>query len=124
MNIIALLKVSGVALLVAGSVLSGCASDPAWPSAGFLQQIEGARTRAEHEKLMAHYANKAAAARSSADQHRKMAGSYQAYLGGGRGMPSMPAHCRSLVASFEGIAIEYEGAMIAHRQLAEQAKGS
>lgn len=121
---IPLLKLGGMALVVVGSGLSGCASDPAWPSAAFLQQIEAARTRAAHEDLVAHYANKAAAARSNADQHRKMAESYPAYLAGGRGMPSMPAHCRGLVGSFEGIAIEYEGAMIAHRQLAEQAKGS
>ena len=118
-----LLKMSGIALLAVGPVLSGCASDPAWPSRGFLQQIEGARSRAAHENLMTHYANKAAAARANADLHRKMAGA-DPNLPGGRGMPSMPAHCRGLIASFEGIAVEYEGAMIAHRQLAEQARGS
>ena len=121
---IPLLKMSGMALLAVVPVLSGCASDPAWPSAGFLQQIESARGRAAHENLMTHYANKAAAARSNADLHRKMAGNYQASVAGGRGMPSMPAHCRGLIASFEGLAVEYEGAMIAHRQLAEQARGS
>ncbi len=118
------LKLSGAALLVLGPALSGCASDPASPSPGLLQKIESARTRSAHEELVAHYANKAGAASAAADRHREMARSYQGNLGAGRGMPSMPAHCRGLVASFEAAAIEHEGAMIVHRQLAEQAKGS
>ena len=109
-------------MLLLSLVLAGCASGPTAPSPELLQRIEAARTRGDHEALATHYTGEAAAARAMADNHRKMAKSYQGNLSGGRGGASMPAHCNAIVRSQEGIAAEYEGMAAAHRQLAKQAQ--
>ena len=109
-------------MLLLSLVLAGCASGPNAPSPELLQRIEAARTRGDHEALATHYNQEAAKARAIADNHRKMAKSYQGHLSGGRGGASMPAHCNAIVRSQEGIAAEYEGMAAAHQQLAKQAQ--
>ena len=109
-------------MLLLSLVLAGCASGPNAPSPELLQRIEAARTRGDHEALATHYNQEAAKARAIADNHRKMAKSYQGNLAGGRGGASMPAHCNAIVRSQEGIATEYEGMAAAHRQFAAQAQ--
>lgn len=109
-------------MLLLSLVLAGCASGPNAPSPELLQRIESARTRGDHEALATHYSQEAAKARAIADNHRKMAKSYQGNLAGGRGGASMPAHCNAIVRSHEGIAAEYEGMAAAHRQFAAQAQ--
>lgn len=109
-------------LLLLSAVLAGCATGPSGPSPELLQRIESARTRSDHEALVAYYSQQAAAARALAAEHRKMAQSYQGMFAGGRGGASMPAHCNAIDRSQEGIAAEYEGMAAGHRQLAEQAK--
>lgn len=108
--------------LLLSVILAGCASGPIAPPADLLQQIESARTQADHEALAAYYDRRASAARTSAATHRKMATSYQGMIGGGRGAASMPAHCNAIVRSQEAIATEYEGMAEAHRQMGQQAK--
>lgn len=109
-------------LLLVGAALSGCAGLSTAPSAALQQQIETARTRADHEALVKHYSGEATTARAKAAEHRKMATSYQGMIGGGRGGGSMPAHCNAIASSFEGIAAQFEGMAAGHKQMAEQAK--
>jgi len=110
------------ALLLAGIALSGCAGLATAPSPALQQQIEAARTRADHEALVKHYAGQAAAARAKVAEHRRMATSYQGMIGGGRGGGSMPAHCNAIASSYEGIATQLDAMAAAHRQMAEQAR--
>ena len=60
------------ALLVLGIALSGCAELITSPSPAMQQQIEAARTPADHEALAAYYVKEATAARNKAEDHRKM----------------------------------------------------
>ena len=108
-------------MLLLSLVLAGCASGPNAPAPELVQRIEAARTRGDHEALSTYYNQEAAKARAIAENHRKMAKSYQGNLAGGRGGASMQAHCNAIVRSHEGIAAEYEGMAAAHRQLAAQA---
>ncbi len=110
-------RIASLALLL-GIALSGCAGITASTPPAVQQQIEAARTPADHEALVAYYDREAAAARVKAADHRKMARSYQ----GGRGGASMPAHCNSVANSFDAIATEYDGMAASHRQLAQEAK--
>ncbi len=109
-------------MLLLSLVVAGCASGPSAPSPELLQRIEAARTRGDHEALARYYDGEVAKARAIAENHRKMAKSYQGNLAGGRGGASMPAHCNTIVRSHEGIAAEYEGMAAAHRQMAAQAQ--
>ncbi len=109
-------------LLLFGIALSGCAGLATAPSPAVQQQIEAARTRADHEALVKHYTVEAATARAKAAEHRKMATSYQGMISGGRGSGNMPAHCNAIATSFEGIATQFDGMAAGHRQMAEQAK--
>jgi hypothetical protein len=108
--------------LLLSATLAGCASGPTAPPADLLQQIESARTQADHEALAAYYDRQASAARASAATHRKMATSYQGMFAGGRGAASMPAHCNAIVRGQEAIATEYEAMAATHRQMGQQAK--
>lgn len=103
-------------------VLAGCAGNPKPPSAELQQQIESARTRADHEALAAHYDRQADAARTSAAEHRQMAKTYALMIGIGRSAASIPAHCEALVTKYEGIAADYERIASDHRRMGENAK--
>lgn len=107
--------------LVIGVVLAGCASGPNNPPPEIVQRIEAARTRGDHEGLVAYYDREAAAARTKAVEHRKMAKSYQGMTMGGKGGSNMPAHCNSIVNLYESMAIEYDGLAADHRQMAKTA---
>jgi hypothetical protein len=109
-------------LLLAGIAMSGCAGLATAPSPALQQQIEAARTRADHEALVKYYNGAAATARANAAEHRKMATSYQGMISGGRGAGNMPAHCNAIASSYEGIATQFDGMAAGHRQMAEQAK--
>ncbi len=109
-------------LLLLSFVVAGCASGPNAPSPDLLQRIESARTRGDHEALATHYNQEATKARAIADNHRKMAKSYQGHLAGGRGGASMAAHCNAIVRGQESLAAEYEGMASGHRELAKQAQ--
>ena len=108
--------------LLLSLVLAGCASGPGFPSPELLQRIESARTRGDHEALATHYSQQAAAARAIADDHRKMAKSYQGRVVDPRGGGSMPAHCNAIVRSQESIAAEFEGMAEGHYELAKRAQ--
>lgn len=108
-------------LLLIGIALGGCAGLATTPSPVLQQQIETARTRADHEALVTYYNAQAAAARAKVAEHRKMATSYQGMISGGRIGASMPAHCNAIAGNYEGIAAQYEGMAASHRQLAQQA---
>lgn len=109
-------------LLLLSVVMAGCAGSPNSPSSALQQQIESAKTRNDHVALAASYDREAAAARASAETHRKMAKSYETMSLPGRGGASLPAHCNAIVKNFEGIAAEYDGLAAQHRRLAEQVR--
>ena len=109
-------------LLLVGAALSGCAGFATAPSPALQQQIETARTRADHQALAKYYEDEVAKARARVAEHRKMATSYQGMVSGGRGGGNMPAHCNAIASSYEGIAAQFEGMAASHRQMAEQAK--
>jgi len=79
-------------LLLAGIVLAGCASGPELPSP---QQIEAARTRADHEALAAGFAYQADMARRDVAMHRDMDKSFATlrFIGQGGAYPDMTKHC-------------------------------
>ena len=108
-------------LLAAGIALAGCAGFATSPSPAVQQQIETARSRADHEALAKHYSGEAAAARAKVAEHRQMAAGYQGMIGGGRGGGGMAAHCNAIASSFEGIAAQLDAMAAGHRQMAEQA---
>jgi negative regulator of sigma E activity len=108
-------------VLLLSVVLAGCAAGPQTLSPDLLQRMASARTRGEHEAFAAYHEKEAAAARAIAQDHRKMAKSYQAMVVGGRGSASMAAHCNSIVRLYEGIAAEFEGMAEGHQYLAKQA---
>lgn len=101
-------------LLLDGIALSGCAGLATAPSAALQQQIESARTRADHEALVKYYLGEAAKARASAADHRKMAKSCQGMSAGGRSSGNMPAHCKAIASSFEGIVTQFDGMAAGH----------
>lgn len=107
--------------LVLGVVLVGCASGPKAPPPEIAQRIQAASSRADHESLAGYFMNEAATARASAENHRKMARSYQAQVSQ-RGGSGMAAHCNAVVRAQETIAAEYESMAGGHRELAQQAK--
>lgn len=114
------LRTLGLALFL-GAVLAGCASTPQSPPPEITQRIQTATTRADHESLASYYTNEAATAKASAENHRKMARSYQAQVSQ-RGGTSMAAHCNAIVQAQEGIAATFEKMAAEHREMARQAK--
>ena len=109
-------------LLLVGVALSGCAGLATAPSPALQQQIETARTRADHEALAKYYDAEVARARAKVAEHRKMATGYQGMISGGRGGGSMPAHCNAIASSYESIATQFDGMAASHRQMAAQAQ--
>ena len=109
-------------LLLIGIGLSGCAGVVTAPSPALQQQIEGARSRADHEALVTHYNKEAATARAKATEHRQMGKSYQAAPAMGRGGGSMQAHCNSTANSYDEIASRYDAMAASHRELGVEAK--
>lgn len=111
-------RTAGV-LLAVGIALSGCADLITSPSRTMQQQIEAARTPADHEALAAYYVKEAADARGKAEDHRKMGKSYASWPAGGRGGGSWSAHCNASAASYEDIAKRYDAMAAEHRQMAK-----
>ena len=109
-------------LLLSGIALGGCAGLATSPSSTLQQQIEGARTRADHEALVKHYTGEAATARAKAAEHRKLAASYLRMPMGGRGGTNMSAHCNAIANSFDSVASQYDGMVASHQQMAAEAK--
>lgn len=109
-------------LLLSGIALGGCAGLTAPQSTALQQQIEGARTRADHEALVKHYTGEAAAARVKATEHRKLAASYLKVPMGGRGGANMPAHCNAIANNFDSVALQYDGMAASHQQMAAEVK--
>lgn len=116
MNLRSTRRVTALMLLF-GAALAGCAELGTSTSPALQQQIEAARTPADHEALAAYYVNEAAAARTKATEHRKMGKSYS-----GRGGGSMQGHCNAAAASYEDIAVRYDAMAAEHRQMGAQAK--
>ncbi len=108
-------------LLVIGIGLAGCAGVSTTPPPAIQQQIEAARTPADHEALAAYYVKEAGSARAKVAEHRAMGKAYTASPPGGRG-GSWAAHCNATVASYEEIASRYDAMAAEHRQMAGQAK--
>ena len=109
-------------LLLIGIGLGGCAGLTANPPQEVQQQIEAARTPADHEALASYYTKESAAARTRADDHRRMGRAYLASPVGGRGRGSMPAHCNAAAASYDGLASQFDVMAAEHRQMAGEAK--
>ncbi|CAG0932879.1 hypothetical protein RHDC3_02359 [Rhodocyclaceae bacterium] len=108
----------GVASVVmAGIVLAGCASGPELPSP---QQIDAARTRADHDGVAAAFAYQAEMARRDAATHRDMDKSFAALRAIGQGAyPDMENHCAAAIGKYEGMATQYDGLAADHRRMAQ-----
>lgn len=107
-------------LLVIGVGLAGCAGVVTAPTPAIQQQIEAARSPADHEALAGYYVKEAGAARAKAVDHRAMGKAYAVSPPGGRG-GSWTAHCNASAASYEEIASRYDTMAAEHRQMASQA---
>ena len=96
------------------------------PAADVAQQVQAAKSAADHEALAAEYDRQAAAARASAAEHKKMAAAYRGVpamaTGKGTGVSAMPQHCEALVASYEKQAETLAAMAATERELAKQAK--
>ena len=83
--------------------------------------IEAAQTQAEHEALAKYYEEEAAAARSLAKRHERMATSYLRGRGSKKGyQPNYSAHCKGIAAKQEEIAKQFEELAKMHRDEAGQ----
>ena len=108
-----------VTLLLAAA-LAGCATDQVrTPSPELQQRIASASTPADHEAIAVVYERDAATARSTAEEHRRMARLYRNQPVGGRG-GNMTYHCETLVKMYDGIAGEYEKLAAEHRQMRDR----
>lgn len=105
-------------VVLLGAAVAGCASGPNAPSPELLQRITAASTRSDHEALAAYYDREAAAARVTAETHRKIAKSYPAMTTGGRGSANLQAPHNSIISKYESIATEYSGLAEEHRRMA------
>lgn len=108
--------------LLLGLVLAGGAAAQTASPADLALRAEAARTKGDYEALAADYDKQAAAARSIAAQHRKMAKDFQAMVASGRGGASMPAHCNAIAGKNEGLAKDYDAMAAGYRQLAAKAQ--
>jgi hypothetical protein len=87
------------------------------------QKVQSAKTPADHEALAAFYDQQASAAKSKAEEHRRMGEFYKGTaMPKGLGTSSMPQHCDALVKSFEAQARELAAMAEVHRQLAKSVK--
>jgi hypothetical protein len=102
--------------------LTGCAGLATSPPPAIQQQIEAARTPADHQALATYDTKESTAARAKAADHRRMGKAYQAAPSGNRGGGSMPAHCNAAAASYEEIASRFDAMAAEHLQMAVQAK--
>jgi len=114
-----------VAVLLLGFALAGCASDPSpsSPSAQLQQQIEAARTPADHESLAKYYENEAASATQRAIEHRKLAKTYSSGALMGRGAAAnMPAYHNEFAKRADSDAADFLGLAAEHRNMGKAAK--
>lgn len=110
------------ALLFAGVALAGCADLGTSTPRAIEQQIESARTPADHQALAMYYTKEASAARAQGVEHLKLGKTYKTATLGSRGAGSLPAHCNAIAADYEAIATRYEAMAAEHLQMAAQAK--
>ena len=104
---------AGIAFLT----LTACTSVP---SVGEIPaSIANATTAAEHQRIAAYFAEKAASYDAEAAWHEKMAFSYAARPKGD--LAAMQSHCRSLKEQFDNAARDARTLEQAHRQLAGSA---
>lgn len=114
-------RVAAIAVLFTVG-LAGCADIVTAPSGTLQQQIQAARTPADHQKLTDYYVKEAATARASAAEHREMGKRYGAAPMGGRGGGSMSSHCNAVAASYDEIASRYDAMAAGHKEMASAAK--
>ncbi len=108
-------------MLLVGAALAGCAELGTSTSLAIQQQIEAARTPADHEALAAYYVKEASTAQTKAVEQRKLGMNYLA-CPSGRGGGSMQAHCNAVAAGYEDIASRLDTMAAEHQQMAGQAK--
>jgi hypothetical protein len=90
-----------------------------------LEKVRSAKTPADHEAIAEYYDEQAAAAKKSADLHRKMADSYKAggtSIGKGGGPVPLPQHCQQLAKMYDQEAAHYQAMADTHRELAKHVK--
>ena len=84
--------------------------------------ITAAKTPADHEKLAAHYEGEAKAARTKAEEHKKMADAYRKAGGPLIEKLHFDQHCDALVKSYTATADEFEALAKAEHEGAKQTK--
>jgi len=124
---------TGAFLAAAVLILGGCAAEEPVKPAGLEQQIEAARTRADHQTIAAVYEQEAEGDRAAAERHRGLARAYErGYIAGGsrvrgsstarRENKSLAAHCENLTRIYQQAAEENLVLAREHRQLATETK--
>jgi hypothetical protein len=89
-----------------------------------MEKVKTAKTAADHEAIAKYYDSEAAAAKKQADLHRKMAETYSAGggIGKGTGPIPLPQHCQALAKEADEEAAHYTAMAETHRALAKAAK--
>lgn len=115
-----------ITAIVFSLLVGACATTDANPDASLIARIQNASTSADHMSLAEQYEREANTSRQKVAQHRKMYEAYRGRAGVGRGGPELQTsilrHCENLITQNERAALEYDGLIMLHRRLAEEAK--
>ena len=120
MNVTRMASLSAALLLAMGVAvpLRATAAD-----VDIVQKIETAKTAADHEAIASYYDAQAAAAKSNAEMHRKMASTYKVGGTAGKGVTvDLPQHCQNLAKESDEEAANFAALAKAHREMAKTAK--
>lgn len=79
--------------------------------------VKFANTPAEHQALADYYESQAAAARSAAEEHRKMGKTYSGQKASQ--MQAMAAHCEKLAAAQDELAKQFDELAAGHKAMAK-----
>lgn len=84
------------------------------------QMIEKAKTRADHEAIVAYYEDQAKIYNEKAEQHKKMSAAYRSMTPGKGGVAGFVAHCNKLMNKYGELAKENQELAKLHHKFAEQ----
>ncbi len=117
-------SVPRIAAVLFALLVAACATKEINQDASLIERIQNASTRADHMSLADQYEREAKSARQKADEHRRMQEAYRGRIGGRRpeSQLSLLRHCADLITQYERAALEYDGLILLHRQIANDAK--
>lgn len=108
-------------IMVTLAATAGPAGPAAGADRGMEEQIQSARSGADHEAIAAQYDAEAKGLLAQAEQHDRMGKLYRGMeLGGGKG-PKFAGHCEAMAANLRTAAGQNEELAQLHRDLAAEA---